>query len=210
MIMERTVPARIPNLAVLLPGVLCMALLFSCASDPPPPAAFSPPGPATEPAAVPPAPETPPSGAEASVAEQPASGTDVGTEFVASEQQYRQTFADIEALITQLNRVIRAGDYDGWVGHLTDGYRLHYSDPAVLGELSARPALQNRSIVLQSLRDYFTNVVMPSRSSVRLDDIVFKDQVHVRAVSIIQNSTVILYSLEYRDGAWKIALDVGA
>jgi hypothetical protein len=127
-------------------------------------------------------------------------------EFVVSEEVFAQTFSDVEALINELNKTIRNKNYDKWLTFLTEEYKDYYSSPGVLREISKKPTMQKYDIRLTTLKDYFTYVVVPSRSNARLDDLVFEDNNHVKAIMIIDEQRVILYQLVKVDGEWKIGV----
>lgn len=130
--------------------------------------------------------------------------TEVTEIFVPTETEYRQTFVQVEEIISELNRLIRERRFEEWLGYLTDEYRATLSDPAFLKEASERPALKNRGVVLSNLRDYFINVVVPSRANLRLDDLVFVSADSVEAIMEIQDSRITLYYLVLQNGVWKI------
>jgi hypothetical protein len=127
-------------------------------------------------------------------------------DFVVSEEVFSRTFNDIEELIKKLNKIIGASNYDSWLEYLTKEYKNYYSDEETLRELSKRPILQKYNIRLTSLKDYFNYVVVPSRSDVRLDDLVFEDNNRVKAIMIIEDQRVILYQLEKVNDEWKIGI----
>jgi hypothetical protein len=117
------------------------------------------------------------------------------------------TFADISVLIETLNTIIRRRDFGGWTGYLTEEYARHYSDPAVLAEMSQEPALKRYNVVLRSMQDFFNYVVYPSRQNMRVDDIEFIDENKVRAITInSKEERLVLYNLEKIGDTWKIAI----
>ena len=71
------------------------------------------------------------------------------------------------AFIDSLNQIIRRQDYDAWLSNLTDEYIQHYSDPAILQQYSEYPIIKNKGIKLQTLKDYFLNVVFPLGRTIR-------------------------------------------
>lgn len=131
---------------------------------------------------------------------------DTEEDFVVTDEVFAQTFSDVEALITELNKTIRNQNYEKWLTFLTEEYKDYYSGPEVLRELSNKPTMQKYDIRLTTLKDYFTYVVVPSRSNARLDDLVFEDNNHVKAIMIIDERRVILYQLVKIDGEWKIGV----
>ncbi|MFP3960529.1 MAG: hypothetical protein ACLFUX_10200, partial [Spirochaetaceae bacterium] len=115
-----------------------------------------------------------------------------------------QTFDEVEAVIEELNEIIRTRDFDTWQGYLTEAYLEEYSDPDRLAEISDRPILKRNDITLESLEDYFEWVVVPSRQNARLDDLRFLSEDVVEAVMEVGGSQVILYRLRKVDGRWKV------
>jgi hypothetical protein len=129
-----------------------------------------------------------------------------GREFVATEELYRKTFSEVQEVVSELTKIIGAGDYDQWLTHLTASYVNVTGSPAFLAEASRSGVLKKSGIVLHSLKDYFDNVVVRSRLQATLDDITFVDETHVKAITIIQGTEVILYYLVHEDGRWKVGI----
>ena len=126
--------------------------------------------------------------------------------FSVSEEVFTETFEDIRKLISDLNAIIREENYDKWLKHLTDEYIAHFSSPEVLKENSDQPLLKKYNISLSTMKDYFRWVVAPSRSDARLDDLVFIDNEHVKAIMVFNGQRTILYLLEKDGDGWKIGL----
>ncbi len=126
--------------------------------------------------------------------------------FTVAEEVYERTFQDIGVLISNLNTIIQSQDYETWLSYLSEAYIERYSDQEVLKELSRQPLLQKYNIELSNLRDYFTYVVVPSRSNARLDDLVFEDERHVKAIMLVNGQRTILYQLVYIGNRWKIGV----
>jgi hypothetical protein len=136
-----------------------------------------------------------------------------------SEEVFLATKADIQTLIEELNRIIRARNYDAWLGYLSDSYfnllssqdfldekteDLYRRDQVVATNTGRDPRTVEKKI-LRTPRDYFNNVVVPSRSNDRVDDIAFVSQTHVRAYTVDSRGTrLILYELAIIQEKWKI------
>ena len=170
---------------ILTAAFLCFFL--SCASAPEPEKPAEPVTAVPEPAQVP----------------EPAAVPD---QFKVSEDLYKKTFSDIEALINTLNRIISDTNFDEWKKYLTKEYIDYYSSQENLKTLSETPILKKYKIVLRSLKDYFTYVVVPSRADVQLDDISFIDDNNIKAYMKIDGEPVVLYTLINIQGNWKIGL----
>jgi hypothetical protein len=127
-------------------------------------------------------------------------------EFVVSEEVYTKTFDEIEEFIRNLNKIIRNEDYDTWMTYLSDEYIARTSDPAYLKQQSQQPMLKKSSISLNSIRDYFVHVVVPSRIQAQLDEIEFIDENEVKAYAMIKNTKALLYLLVREDDMWKIGV----
>jgi hypothetical protein len=136
-----------------------------------------------------------------------------------SHEMYETTKVDIQALVGELNRIIRSRNFNAWLEYLADSYREEISSPAFLEEKTEElyrrdqivasnmgrdpRAVQKR--ILLTPRDYFDNVVVPSRSNDRVDDITFVDDTNVKAYTIdSRGNRLILYDLVIIDQKWKI------
>ncbi len=124
--------------------------------------------------------------------------------FVATEELYKKTFDEVEAVIAALTRIIAEGDYARWLTYLTTDYVGKTGSPAFLNEASQSGVLKKDGIVLTSLQDYFNDVVVRSRLQAKLEDINFVDATHVKAITRIQGAPVILYYLVQEEGRWKV------
>jgi hypothetical protein len=126
--------------------------------------------------------------------------------FEVTQEIYDKTFHEINELIKHLDGIIAKKNYIEWESNLSDSYILTYSDKELLLEKSESPILEMNDIVLESLKDYFKYVVVPSRMSLELEEIDFDDESHVTAWTIFNNNKTKLYQLELIDGSWKISI----
>ena len=124
--------------------------------------------------------------------------------FTVTEEFFTETFEDIRALITELNAIIIDENYNKWLTYLTQEYISFHSSDEILKKNSDQPLLVKYDITLRNLKDYFRYVVVPSRSNARLDDLVFIDNDHVKAIMIFKEQRTILYLLNRVDEKWKI------
>ena len=136
-----------------------------------------------------------------------------------SVELYETTKAEIQDIIQRLDMIIRAKDYNAWLGYISDSYLDEMSSHEFLDErteelyrrdqlIAAATNRNPRTIEKKELRnprDYFDNVVVPSRANDRVDDITFITETKVRAYTVNNRGTrLILYDLEIIDGTWKI------
>ncbi len=170
---------------------LAIALLVSC---------VSPPAEKTEPAQKQPE-------ATAAVQPKPQTADPVpAQQFVATDELYRKTFAEVQEVIAALTKIIAAGDYDQWLTYLTANYVKVTGSPEFLAQASSSGVLKKSGIVLKSLKDYFNEVVVRSHLQTTLDDITFVDATHVKAITKIQGTPVILHYLVREGGRWKVGI----
>jgi len=134
-------------------------------------------------------------------------------------EKFTTAKADIHTLIEDLNRIIRARNYNAWVAYLADSYLKEISSRAFLEERTEELYRRDQTVatnmgrdprrvqkkVLRTPRDYFDNVVVPSRSNDRMDDIAFVGDNRVKAYTEDnRGQRLILYDLENIDNKWKI------
>jgi len=124
--------------------------------------------------------------------------------FVVTPELYNKTFDEVKEVIANLTYLISVRDYEGWRSYLTADYIARTSDPQFLEKASRSVTLQKSGIALHSLKDYFENVVVRSRTQATLTDINFVDETHVKALTVIDSRPVILYYLVREDGRWKV------
>jgi len=181
-------------------AALAAALLVaSCAGAPKPAVAPRPQGNAEPKAAV-----GPPAGS----ANAPEAGPSPAFDPSAVTEAVKDaTIVDVRSFIDSLNQIIRRQDYDAWLSNLTDDYIRHYSDPAILMQYSEYPVIKGKGIKLQTLKDYFINVVYPSRQNDKVDDIEFVDENLIKAITLSpKGDRNILYMLEKHGDTWKIGI----
>jgi hypothetical protein len=122
-----------------------------------------------------------------------------------SREVFDSTKVDVQHFIQDLNRIIRSRNYDEWVSHLGAGYFAEKNSSEYLAQISEQPRLKTQKIVLNSARDYFVHVVVPSRANDRVDDIEFVSPTRVKAYTVTANGQRLrLYDLESLGNTWKI------
>ena len=136
-----------------------------------------------------------------------------------TQEKYETTKTDVQALIAELNRIIKARNYNAWRSHLSDSYFEEMSSPAFLEERTdelykrdqivasnlGRDPRKVQKKILRTPRDYFDSVVVPSRSNDRMDDIDFVSENRVVAYTVdSRGQRLILYDLELINDQWMI------
>jgi hypothetical protein len=126
-------------------------------------------------------------------------------------EEFISTKEEIQELIEEINRIIRAKDYNKWVSYLAEDFIEIINSQDYLTQLSEiSGGLKSRNIVLKTPQDYFTYVVIPSRENVRvdprLDDIEFLSHNRVKAFTInARKQRLRLFEFVRIGDNWKIA-----
>ncbi|MDR2738915.1 MAG: hypothetical protein LBB68_03680 [Treponema sp.] len=128
-----------------------------------------------------------------------------------TQEEFNSTKEEMQALIEEINQVIRAKDYNKWLSYLAEDFIGVINSQNYLIELSqTSEGLKSRNIVLKTPEDYFTHVVVPSRGNVRvdprLDDIEFLSHNRVKAFTInARKQRLRLFEFVRIGNNWKIA-----
>jgi hypothetical protein len=123
----------------------------------------------------------------------------------------QETLISVADLILELNRITREKNFDAWQSYLTPEFRVKYSSPSYLAEISEKfVVLRIQKIVLKTLKDYFYYVVYPSHQNDRVDDIDYIGHNRVKAIYYNEKQEKrVLWDLEKMDGTWKIGIGIG-
>lgn len=125
--------------------------------------------------------------------------------FSVTKYIFNITKSEIQLVVEDLNKITNTRDYLRWLTYLSEEYRLHFSDPAVLEKVSL--SLPSKGIKLKTLKDYFTYVFVPSRQNMRVDDITFVSPTRVYVImEIATKSSAAIYILEKTLEGWKLVL----
>ena len=111
---------------------------------------------------------------------------------------------DANKFVGDLNRIIQRRDYSAWVKYLEPRYKEKLQSKENLAQASMSDRLKQQRIVLHNLLDYFINVVVPSRSMLRVDDIEFIDENRIKVFMIGQGQRMRIYELERHADSWRI------
>jgi hypothetical protein len=127
-----------------------------------------------------------------------------------SAQEFNAARDEIRRLIVELNRVIRARDYEAWLSYLSDDFIAAINSPAYLRQLTeSSRQLLGHNIVLETPQDYFTHVVVAARENIRLnahlDDIEFLSHTRVKAFAIRGTQRLRLFEFVKVGNVWKVA-----
>ncbi|MDR2049220.1 MAG: hypothetical protein LBP69_07170 [Treponema sp.] len=184
----------------LLTAVLTAVFVLSCGGDPEPRA---PAGPVQ--AEEPVGPVETPVQESAGVPKEPQSSAETFDPNSITKEEFDTTKVEVQHLIQKLNDIIRAKNYASWVSYLEEDYFRLISSREYLDQINRTDRMRKANLVLRNARDYFNNVVVPSRANDRVDDIEFISQNRVKAYTISQKGERLrLYDLEKTNEGWKI------
>jgi len=96
-------------------------------------------------------------------------------------ESYEEVFMEVKLFIERLNQIIQSKDYDRWKDALSKERFNEISSPEFLANVSNTEAMKKRRIVVNTVNDYFFNVVVPSRANSQVDKIEILDNNRVRA-----------------------------
>jgi hypothetical protein len=128
-----------------------------------------------------------------------------------SREEFEDARVEIELLVEEINRVIRANDYTKWLTYLSDDFIATINSPEFLDRISKTSRqLSIQKIVLKTPRDYFIQVVVAARKNIsmdaHLDDIEFSSHNRVKAYTVKGNQRLRLFEFVRSNGTWKLAL----
>jgi hypothetical protein len=122
-----------------------------------------------------------------------------------TQEEFDTTKFEVQQLIQKLNGIIKAKNYTNWVSYLGTDYFKLISSSEYLDRINRTERMRKANLVLRNARDYFNNVVVPSRANDRVDDIEFISQKRVKAYTVSQKGERLrLYDLEKTNEGWKI------
>jgi hypothetical protein len=183
-----------------LTAVVIAFFVLSCGGDPEPQAPVQPVQ-VAEPAGVV---ETPVR-ESVEVPEQPKPAAETFDPASITKEEFDTTKIEVQQLIQKLNGIIKAGSYTSWVSYLNEDYFRLISSMEYLDRINRTERMRKANLVLRNARDYFVNVVVPSRANDRVDDIEFVSQSRVKAYTVSQRGERLrLYDLEKTNEGWKI------
>lgn len=141
---------------------------------------------------------------ETIVAEEVTTPDPVDEVYEVTEEEYEETFLQIDDFVAILNNIISKGDFNSWKEYLSESYIEKYGSKEYLKELSENPVLKDYGVKLKTLRDYFRFVVVPSRSEVKIDEIQFVTEEKIRVYTYTQNTKFVVYQLIRNESGWLI------
>ena len=118
----------------------------------------------------------------------------------------KKTFEDdkaaIMASIDELSSIMTGGRYEAWLKFIDEESIRYWSNPKNLERASKM--LPVKGLRMNSLRDYFTYIFVPSRKGRKVDEIRYDSKTSVKAVQVSQDTDIIYYYFNKINGKWLV------
>ena len=96
-------------------------------------------------------------------------------------------------------------DVNSWLNYITPVSKAFYSNPINLRK--AQKKLPNKMLQLNSIKDYFNYVFIPSRKISKVDEIRYISKTNVKAVEVREDKSILVYYYFQKiDGKWLVNL----
>ena len=118
----------------------------------------------------------------------------------------KKTFEDdkaaIMASIGELSSIMTGGRYEAWLKFIDEESIRYWSNPKNLERASKM--LPVKGLRMNSLRDYFTYIFVPSRKGRKVDEIRYDSKTSVKAVQVREDTDIIYYYFNKINGKWLV------
>jgi len=190
---------RIKKIVPLLGCVLSLALIVSCAS-------------------LPSEKKSPSSSTDKAAAEKRSGVKKTDAKTTAENEEYlrsvnnvdvtKKTFEDDKAAIMttidELSSIMVGGRYEAWLKFIDEESIRYWSNPKNLQRASKM--LPVKGLRMNSLRDYFTYIFVPSRKGRKVDEIRYDSKTDVKAVQVSKDTDIVYYYFNKVDGKWLVRI----
>ena len=118
----------------------------------------------------------------------------------------KKTFEDdkaaIMATIDELSSIMAGGRYEAWLKFIDEESIRYWSNPKNLQRASKM--LPVKGLRMNSLRDYFTYIFVPSRKGRKVDEIRYDSKTDVKAVQVSKDTDIIYYYFNKIGNKWLV------
>lgn len=121
-------------------------------------------------------------------------------EVKITKKHYNDTMDEIKIVVEGLNKTTASKNYTTWLKFLSEQYKKTYSNPSILKTTSE--SLPVKGLKLNSLKDFFNYVFVPSRQKIKVDDIKFLSPVKVNVIMLSKKKELLVYALEKFNEKW--------
>ena len=120
----------------------------------------------------------------------------------------KKTFEDdkaaIMATIDELSSIMTGGRYEAWLKFIDEESIRYWSNPKNLQRASKM--LPVKGLRMNTLRDYFTYIFVPSRKGRKVDEIRYDSKTDVKAVQVSKDTDIVYYYFNKVDGKWLVRI----
>lgn len=129
----------------------------------------------------------------------------IKTEEVVTKEEFSEDKTEILRIIQELSIIMQEHDVNSWLNYITPESKAFYSNPINLRK--AQKKLPNKMLQLNSIKDYFNYVFIPSRKISKVDEIRYISKTNVKAVEVREDKSILVYYYFQKiDGKWLVNL----
>ncbi len=125
-------------------------------------------------------------------------------EITISKDEFEEDKAAIQAIIKELDVVMKNLEYKKWVTFVDEESINYWSKPVNLKKASSK--LPKKGLLLRNLEDYFRFVFVPSRAGRDVPEIRYETNTYVKAVQFQDDTDIIYYHFNKINGKWMVHL----
>lgn len=129
----------------------------------------------------------------------------IQTEEVITKEEFAEDKAEILRIIQELSIIMQEHDVNSWLNYITPESKAFYSNPVNLRK--AQKKLPNKMLQINTIKDYFNYVFIPSRKISKVDEIRYISKTNVKAVEVREDKSILVYYYFKKiDGKWLVNL----
>ena len=129
----------------------------------------------------------------------------IQTEEVITKEEFSEDKTEILRIIQELSIIMQEHDVNSWLNYITPESKAFYSNPVNLRK--AQKKLPNKMLQINTIKDYFNYVFIPSRKISKVDEIRYISKTNVKAVEVREDKSILVYYYFKKiDGKWLVNL----
>ena len=129
----------------------------------------------------------------------------IQTEEVITKEEFSEDKTEILRIIQELSIIMQEHDVNSWLNYITPESKAFYSNPVNLRK--AQKKLPNKMLQINTIKDYFNYVFIPSRKISKVDEIRYISKTNVKAVQVREDKSILVYYYFKKiDGKWLVNL----
>ena len=119
-----------------------------------------------------------------------------------TKKTFEDDKASIMTSIDELSSIMTGGRYEAWLKCIDEESIRYWSNPKNLERASKM--LPVKGLRMNSLRDYFTYIFVPSRKGRKVDEIRYASKTSVKAVQVREDTDIVYYYFNKINGKWLV------